>query len=74
MRIAINGDTMKKIIAVLLIITVLALAGCKPAPPAEAPTGTAGEVSEGISEVGTLDEDLDISDLDELDKELEDIT
>ena len=73
----INGGIMKKIIAILLIITMLALAGCKKptvAPTVEVeaePTGVAAEVSEDISDVGTLDEDLDVSDLDDLEKELE---
>jgi len=61
-----------------LILLVISLIGCakKETPPEEKPAATekaASEVGSDISDVGTLDKDLDTSDLENIDKELEDI-
>ncbi|MBS3097242.1 hypothetical protein J4209_00435 [Candidatus Woesearchaeota archaeon] len=68
----------KKIIIIGLILLVISLAGCakKEAPPEEKPTATeeaVTNVGSDISSVDALDKDLDTSDLDDIDKELEEI-
>jgi hypothetical protein len=70
---------MKQILCIFLICLVLAfIAGCKPAAEGikEAPTSASEDISDvgkGLSDIEGLDEDLDISELDDLELELEDI-
>lgn len=60
------------IIAIALLTLLIAAASCAVAPPAE-PTGTVGELSDDILGVGTLEEDVNITDIDNLDAELEEV-
>ena len=67
---------LKKILIVLTI--VLFLIGCakQPTPTPEPPPATVEEVDEigtGISDIDDINEELDTSDLDEIDTMLEDI-
>ena len=62
---------MKRLIAILFILLFLVVACKSKAPPVEEkPTGEVGAVSGEVSDVDTLDQELDTSELDELDKEL----
>ena len=72
---------MKKLLLSLILIGVIIAYGCAPAPPVEEPVivieeapEPIAEVSEDVGEVGTLDEELNVSELDVLDDELGDIT
>ena len=73
-----------KKIAILLIVFVLFLfLGCAPkkvletppttVPPPEETPAEVDEIETGISDISDIDEDLDTSDLDEIDTMLEDI-
>ena len=74
----------KKIIAILLItLTLLLFLGCAEQPPTEQPPAipeetpsTSGEVDQvgaEITDINNADEELDASDLDDLDTVLKDI-
>ncbi len=75
---------MKGLIPVLLIISVLVISGCTapsaPSAPSDggaAPTGeptTVQGIDQGISGVDDISTDLDISDMDNLESDLSDIT
>lgn len=59
------------LIAIMLVALLVAVAGCKITPTE--PTGTVGEVSEGIDDIGTLEEDTSIEELNNLDSELNEV-
>ena len=75
---------MKKIIALFCIISLVSLVGCAvqedtgeeettgadETTTAEESTGTAGEVSDDIINIEDLDEELDTSELDNIEQEL----
>ena len=65
----------KKIISTLLItLVVLLFLGCAKQPAPEAPpVGAVEEVETGISDITAADQDLDSSELDDIDTILEDI-
>lgn len=77
---------MKKIITILFILVIAALIvgqGCVEKPEGtgktekEAPPGATDEqikdVGQGISEIGDLDKELNITDLEDLDQDLDEI-
>ncbi len=62
---------MKKILAVLLLIVVLALMiGCKPTTPAEEEDGDVAEIEEEMAGIDELEEELDLSELESLEEDL----
>ena len=65
---------MKKILSILLIcMTVALLIGCAKQAPAGSTSADVSEIEGDISEIDSLDEDLDFSEFDELEKELAEI-
>ena len=67
---------MKKLIAFLFIVMIISVAGCKPA--AKQTKDVAGEaivndVGNGIESVNTIEDDLNMDDLESLDSELQDL-
>ena len=74
---------MKKLLIILLIISILSLTGCQlmeymyeepvEAPAEETPQAAIDEVESSINEIGALEQELDISELDDLEKDLEEI-
>lgn len=67
---------MKKLLAVTLILLLVFVAGC--VKPSEAPAAPEAAVdtaiSEDVSNVDTLSDDLSTSELDNLDKDLAEVT
>ena len=69
---------MKQTICIIAVCLMLALIiGCRVAEEVEAPPESAAadvsEIEKDISDVGALDEELNLSEFEELDKELEEI-
>ena len=70
---------MKKLVAILLIISILGLTSCtlmmpEPAPPEPtAPQTDIDEIGSSVDEIDDLEQELDISELDDLEKELDEL-
>lgn len=72
----------KKLLMILvLLISLFYLVSCaqkvsEPTPVTTTPTTeeNAADIEGDVSDVGTLDEDLNLEDLENIDKELEDVT
>ena len=65
---------MKKIISILLIVIILALVGCGKAPSASTTEDAeAVSIEEEIAEIDSIEEDTDLSELENLEKELDEL-
>ena len=70
-----KGDFMKKIIIIIgLILLIVFLLGCAKKEPVGGTTGDVKtDIDSDISDVDILDEELNTSDLDNIDKEIDEI-
>jgi hypothetical protein len=71
-----QGSKMKKLLVILLIISILGLTSCtlmmpEPAPEPTAPQTDIDEIESSMDEIDDLEQELDLSELDELEQDLD---